>query len=167
MTTVTGTARAIDWIDVTGRPRTGSGEARFTKVRVSEVAGGVGGQPYPGGPLELTLAIESDAARTVGSLAVSVESLTGTKLIEADILSLGGSVHLVRGANLVRFRMAALHLNPGVYSVRLWLGHTINSGFDHVPAAFHVEVVRPPSLSIETLPVTAGAVPCLFEVAQE
>ncbi len=167
MTTVTGAARGMDWIDVTGRPRSGSGEARFTRVRVSEVAGGVGGQPYPGGPLELTLAIESDAARTVGSLAVSIESLTGTKLIEADILSLGGSVDLVCGTNVVRFRMDALHLNPGVYSVRLWLGHTVSSGFDHVPAAFHVEVVRPPSLSMDTLPVTAGAVPCRFEVTQE
>jgi lipopolysaccharide transport system ATP-binding protein len=158
-------AQTLAWIDVTGRRRTGTGEVRFVRVRISNVPDGVAGQPYPEGPLELTLALESDAPRTLPSLAVTLESLSGSKLIEADMLALGTSLHLVRGINLVQFRIQALYLNPGLYSVRLWAGHTANSGFDHVPSAFQLEVVRSPSQT-PSLPVTPGAVPCRFEVVQ-
>jgi len=164
---VTGGVRARDWIDLRQRPRSGSGESRFTAARVTHVAAGVGGQPYPDGPLELTLEIESDAPRTVGSMAVSIESLSGTKLIEADILTTGSSLKLPRGLTRVGFRIASLHLNPGIYSVRLWLGHTASSGFDHIPAAFQVEVVQQAVADGLSAPSTAGAVPCEFEIVQE
>jgi len=163
---LTGGSRVLDWIDLTQRPRSGTGESKFAGVRVSHVPGGVGGYPYPDGPLELALDIESDTARMVGSLAVSIETLSGTKLIEADILSIGTAVRLNRGLTRVGFRIDAIHLNPGVYSVRLWLGHTATSGFDHVPAAFQLEVVRPVSAGEATSP-TQGMVPCRFEVTQE
>jgi len=66
----------------------------------------------------------------------------------------------------VGFRIEALHLNPGVYAVRLWLGHTATSGFDHVPAAFQLEVVRSDAAAGAISP-SLGMVPCRFEVAQE
>jgi lipopolysaccharide transport system ATP-binding protein len=156
-------AGRCEWIELRAARRSGSGEARFTEVRVSPVAGRLDGRPCSEGPLELTLAIESDVKRTVGSLAVSIESLSGTKLIEADIVSNGIVIQLAPGMNRLRFRIAALHLNPGLYSVRLWLGHTVNSGFDHIPSAFQLEVIRPLSAD-DPLPVTAGAVPCRFDV---
>jgi lipopolysaccharide transport system ATP-binding protein len=162
---VSGSVRARDWIDLRGRPRSGSGESRFTAARVLPVPGGLDGQPYPDGPLELVLEIESDAPRTIGSLAVSVESLTGAKLIEADILTIGQSVQLARGLTRVQFRIPSLHLNPGVYAIRLWLGHTATSGFDHLPVAFQLEVIRPTTMSTAQLPVTAGAVSCRFDVS--
>ena len=163
---VTGGARVLDRIDLTQRPRSGTGESRFTSVRVLPARGGVNGRTCPDGPLELVLDIESDAQRVVGSLAVSIETLSGTKLIEADILSIGSVVRLNRGRTRVGFRIEALHLNPGIYAVRLWLGHTANSGFDHVPAAFQIEVVRPSAAGGATSP-TLGMVPCRFEVVQE
>jgi lipopolysaccharide transport system ATP-binding protein len=166
LSTVSGEIASDDWIDLTHRRRSGTGEARFVSARVSPANGGRGGRPYPEGPLELAFVIESDLTRAVGSMAVTVEALSGAKLIEADIMSLGESVTLAAGANPVRFRIAQLHLNPGVYSVRLWLGHTARSAIDHVPSAFQIEVMRP-SASARALPVTAGAVACRFEVTQE
>jgi len=56
---VTGGARVLDRIDLTERPRSGTGEARFAAVRVLPVPGGVNGRTYPDGPLELELDIES------------------------------------------------------------------------------------------------------------
>jgi ABC-type polysaccharide/polyol phosphate transport system ATPase subunit len=167
LSTVSGEMASPGWIDLTQARRSGSGEARFVAGQVSPVEGTVAGALRPGGPFELTFVIESDAARSIGSLAVSVEMLSGTKLIEADIMSLGELVSLEAGTNTVRFRIAELHLNPGVYSVRLWLGTTMKSGFDHLPSAFQIEVVRPAAAAAGALPVTGGAVPCRFEVAQD
>jgi hypothetical protein len=98
---------------------------------------------------------------------VSIESLAGTKLIEADIVTTGEPVRLGSGSTRVQFRIAALHLNPGLYAVRLWLGHTTTSGFDHIPVAFQIEVVRPPTSSDVAPQITAGAVSCQFAVSQD
>jgi ABC-type sugar transport system ATPase subunit len=157
-------ARGCEWIDLRESRRSGSGEARFTSARIAPVEGGIDGRPCSEGPLDLTLAIESDARRTIGSLAISIETLAGTKLIEADIVSSATVLQLAAGPNRVRFRIAALHLNPGLYSVRLWLGHTVSSGFDHIPSAFQIEVTRPAVAAGDPLPVTAGVVPCRFNV---
>jgi len=165
LSTVSGEIASNAWIDLTQRRRSGTGEARFVSAKISPVDGGRGGRPYPEGPLELSFVIESDAPREVASMAVTVEALSGAKLIEADIMSLGESVTFAAGTNSVRFRVAQLHLNPGVYSVRLWLGHTARSGIDHVPSAFQIEVMR--AASAEAPAVTAGAVACRFEVTQE
>ncbi len=162
---VHGDTVSSDWIDLRARPRRGTGEARFVAARVA-AAEGVGGRPYPGGPLDIALQIDSDAARTVGSMAVSVETLSGAKLIEADILTAGQVVSLVEGTNTVHFRISELHLNPGLYSIRLWLGHTATSGFDHLHSAFQIEVVRRRALTADA-PATGGAVPCRFDVVQE
>jgi lipopolysaccharide transport system ATP-binding protein len=153
------------WIDLTGVRRSGTGEARFTAAKV---LAGNGHDPvtYPDGPLQLELRIDSDAARTVGSMAVSVETLSGTKLIEADLLAIGGSLRLRGGSNRVQFVIPELHLNPGRYAVRLWLGQSATSAFDHLPTAFQFDVGRPPA-SAATLPPTAGLVPCRFEVTQD
>ena len=166
LSTVSGEMASQEWVDLTTRRRSGSGEARFLSARISAVGPGVAGRPCPEGPLELTLVIESDAARTIGSMAVTIETLSGTKLIEADIMSLGESLTLSAGANTVYFRISSLPLNPGVYSVRLWIGYTARTGFDHVPSAFQIEVVRPPVASVP-FTATGGVVPCRFAVAQD
>jgi hypothetical protein len=132
-----------------------------------DVPGGVGGQPFPEGPLELQFVIESNASRTVGSMAVTLESLSGAKLIEAEIQAIGQTLDLSAGLNRVRFRVESLHLNPGTYDVRLWLGYTVNTAYDHVPSAFRCEVVRPPALSADAVPSTPGLIPCRFGLELE
>ena len=153
------------WIDLEGMRRSGTGEARFTAAKI-----GTGSErdlvTYPEGPLLLELIVDSDAPRRVGSMAVSIETLSGTKLIEADLLAIGGSLQLRPGRNRVQFSIPQLHVNPGRYAIRLWLGHSATSAFDHLPSAFQFDVGRPPA-SAAALPPTAGLVPCRFEVSQD
>jgi lipopolysaccharide transport system ATP-binding protein len=165
LSTAAAAVASTDWIDLTARRRTGTGEARFVAAKVS-TGRSDNVRPFPGGPLELLLVIESDAPRRIGSMAVSIEMLSGLKLIEADILMLGEELRLSAGANDIRFRIPELHLNPGLYSVRLWLGHTSRSGFDHIPGAFEIEVVRSTNADSAAHPPSSGAVACRFEVHQ-
>src|SRR6185437_10682303 len=66
-------ARPADWIDLSSHTgRSGTGEARFMAVQYRSDLCSVGFQPYPRGPLDIMLAVESDSARSVGSLAAII-----------------------------------------------------------------------------------------------
>jgi ABC-type polysaccharide/polyol phosphate transport system ATPase subunit len=155
------------WITLSGQPRSGTGEARFVAAKYTSSNEAVASRAYPEGPLELTLMIDSDTSRSVGSLAVCVETLKGTRLIDADILARGIGLRLQPGRNLVRVRITKLHLNPGTYVFGFWLGPAAGSGFDYIPSAFQVEVVTNESLGYGVTPATAGVVACDLEVLQE
>ena len=63
-------------IDLSTCARSGTGNASFVSVVYGNGGTIAGGRAYPDGPLEFLLEIESDAPRSVGSLAVSLsESL--------------------------------------------------------------------------------------------
>lgn len=138
--------RPDGWIDVSRLERTGTGEARFVEVQYSSLSRATGFRPYSNGPLEFLLTIESDASRSVGSLAVFLCSQLGTKLINADTVLLGQVIRLRKGSNKVRLRIEKLHLNPGVYRVGLWLADPIssrvNSAYDYIESAFEIEVIK-------------------------
>jgi lipopolysaccharide transport system ATP-binding protein len=138
--------RPDGWIDVSRLERTGTGEARFVEVQYSSLSRATRFRPYSNGPLEFLLTIESDASRSVGSLAVFLSSQLGTKLINADTVLLGQVIRLRKGSNKVRLRIEKLHLNPGVYRVGLWLADPIssraNSAYDYIESAFEIEVIK-------------------------
>jgi len=126
-------------------------------------------RPYANGPLEFCLAIESDERRSVGSLAVTLYSLSGTKLVNADTVSLGQSVTLREGRNLIKVRIHKLHLNPGVYVVGLWLANPIStrhSGgeYDHVQSAFEIDVVEYSAAGFGARSKSDGVVTCSFDI---
>lgn len=152
---------AREWIDVSEVRRAGTGEARVTAARYSSLSDAAAYQPYPDGPFQMQLVIDSDAARTVSSVAVTFFDPSGTKLVNADTLAIGRDIALQEGRNLVTLRIPALHLNPGVYLVGLWLA---NPGsrvvFDHVEAAFQVEVITLQGQALGVLPDAHGAVTC-------
>ena len=129
------------WIDVSRIERSGSGAARFTAVQYRSDLDEAGGQPYPDGPLTINLAIEASRACSIASLAVTLYDTSGTKLVNADTISLGRSVRLEPGEHQLVLRIPELHLNPGVYVLGLWLAGPLEAVFDHLPAAFEVEVV--------------------------
>ena len=129
------------WIDVSRIERSGSGAARFTAVQYRSDLDEAGGQPYPDGPLTISLAIDASRACTVASLAVTLYDIYGTKLVNADTISLGRALPLEPGEHRLTVRIPALHLNPGVYLLGLWLAGPLDAIFDHVPGAFEVEVV--------------------------
>jgi lipopolysaccharide transport system ATP-binding protein len=129
----------------------------------------VASHAYADGPLEFCLNIESDECRTVGSLAVTLYSLSGSKLVNADTVSLGQSISLQKGRNLVKLRIHKLYLNPGVYVVGFWLANPISarrSGgeYDHVQSAFEIDVVEYSSVRLGSRSKSDGVVTCHFDV---
>ncbi|MFL6198018.1 MAG: polysaccharide ABC transporter ATP-binding protein [Thermoanaerobaculia bacterium] len=153
------------WIDLTGLQRSGNGEACFHSLRYGSGSEAAADQPYPGGPLEVTVLIEAATARTVSGLALTFYDRNGTKLVNADILSLGLLVSLRPGLNRVRFRIEELLLNPGIYLLGFWLSDSGGGVLDFTDAALSLEVVE--MERERTRPISDGVVPCRFTVEVE
>jgi len=164
-------AAANEWIDMSQSGRTGTGEVRFVAVQYSSLNEVVGFQPYSNGPLEFLLAIVSDSSRSIGSIAVTLYSQSGTKFVNADTVSLGRIVNLREGRNLVRLRIKNVYLNPGIYVVGLWLANPIEANrtggeYDQIQAAFEIEVVQLESRCFGIKPDSDGVVSCPFELVE-
>src|SRR5262249_42990778 len=69
-------ARPNEWLDVSHVSRTGTGAVRVVAVRYSSLNEAAAFQPYSNGPLEFLLNIVSDVSRSIGSIAVSLYSLS-------------------------------------------------------------------------------------------
>jgi lipopolysaccharide transport system ATP-binding protein len=153
-------AQPNEWIDVSNLKRQGTGKARFVAVRYSSLNDAVANHAYPSGPLEFSLAIESDSYRAVDSLAVTIHHETsGNRLVNADIASIGQFVKLKKGYNVVRLKIEQLHLNPDVYILGLRLSDkgVKWTPLDYLESAFEIEVVhnKPANFGIkEYSPVT-------------
>jgi lipopolysaccharide transport system ATP-binding protein len=155
-------------IDLSAVARIGTGAARFLSISYGSGSPRVQGKPYANGPLEFVLEIESDAARQVRSLAVFLNEPYGTKVLNADTLHVHRSISLRPGVNVVKLRIHALHLTPGVYRLGLWLAdpvqaQSVSGAYDYVESAFEIEVV-----SVETAPSagTGALVTCDFDVEE-
>jgi len=163
-------ARPNEWIDVSRSNHTGTGQARFVAVQYRSANETVAFQPYSYGPLEFLLDIVSDSPRSIGSMAVTLFSLSGTKLVNADTIALGRVIGLQKGHNKVAVRIEQLYLNPGVYVVGLWLANPIDANFagaefDYVESAFEIEVVHlAASKGFGLNSKSDGVVTCHFEL---
>jgi lipopolysaccharide transport system ATP-binding protein len=153
---------AGEWIDLERAERKGSGEVRFRAVRYSSGDERLEGQPYTGGPLGFELAVEADAARTVGSVSVSIATLSGARLVHADA-ALTGGVRLRRGRSSIDVAIARLHLNPGRYRVSFGLADPLlaasaSGAYDVLEDAIDIEVVhRRPAAVVSRV---SAYVPC-------
>lgn len=154
------------WIDLTDATRFGTGDVQFSSIRYRSDREAAGFQPYPKGPVEFTVALNAKEARTLGSLAVTFYSLEGTKLINADTVSLGESIQVPRGATEVNLRIKQLHLNPGTYFLGLYLSDPLGVVFDHIETAFEIVVADVEINRLGRRPVQDGSVSCDFEVVE-
>jgi hypothetical protein len=168
-----GNIQPNECIDVSYMARTGTGEARFVGISYSSLNETVDFQPYSEGPLEFQLAIVSDSHRSVGSIAVTLYSLSGEKLVNADSISHGRIINLRQGVNRLMLRIEKLYLKPGVYRLGLWLANPVDANttgiaFDHVQSAFEIEVVDLNSRiqRLGTNPNSDGVVSCEFELLE-
>ena len=152
------------WIDLTSMSRRGTGGARFSAIWFSSDDESVEFQPYSNGPLDVSLSLVSDSPRAVGSIAVTLYDEYGTKLVNADTISLGRGIPLQAGDNIVRLRIRELHLNPGVYSLGLWVADPPAEIYDYTESAIRIEVVRLESEGLGLRPVSDGSVVCDFDV---
>ena len=161
-----GAITPASWIDLTQMGRRGTGRAHFTSIWYGSDNASLEFQPYSSGPLEVALTIESDAARAVGSIAVTIYDEYGTKLVNLDTITLGQEMPLQAGHNLIRFRINKLHLNPGIYVLGLWVADPPAEIYDFTESAIRIEVVRLESGGFGLRPTSDGSVVCDFEVLE-
>ncbi len=152
------------WIELAGASRSGSGEARFTRARFTVPGEAEDTFPFPDGSLALDVEIVSDAPRSVPSMAVSLRTLGGTLLVDADVAEQAVLLQLEQGSNQLALRIPSLHLNPGLYDVGLWLGEMQGEGYDHIPSAFRIQVVDSGAKGLGLAPAVGGPVPCILAV---
>jgi len=155
------------WIDLAESHREGTGEVRFIAAKYRGPDQGLGAHLLPDGPAEFLCLVESDVSRTVGSIAVSISSVEGDRLVNMDSVLQGKSVELEPGRNVVRIATESLHLHPGLYQVNLWMANPLGtrgagSAFDYLQPAFDIEVadLRPSALGLKP----NALVTCDFEV---
>ncbi|HEV2844589.1 MAG TPA: ABC transporter ATP-binding protein [Thermoanaerobaculia bacterium] len=154
------------WIDLSGARRAGTGEARVEAVQYASPSEAAAHQPYPEGPLEILAWIGAPAPCTVGNLAFTFYDAGGVKLVNADSLALGQTLALREGRNLVRLRIEALHLNPGVYSLGFWIAGPGGGVWDYAESALEIEVVEAEA-GPGIRPPGDGLVPCRFTLQRE
>ena len=148
------------WIDVADATRAGTGDARITRLRYG---GGNGAVPVVGGPLEVDLeVVVGSAPVAVGSLAVFVSTLGGTKLLNADpVIGRDVVMTLEPGRHALRITVPALHVTSGTYRLGLWMARGRDtrswSVLDHVEVAADLVVDEPDG---RTRPLTAALIEC-------
>ncbi len=158
----TKTAGPNSWIDFAEQKRNGNGAVRFIGISYSGDDPALRYYPRTNGALEISIRIFSKTKRSVGSIAVTVFDRYGTKLVNADTLSLGKSIDLRKGENLVKLKIDQVHLNPGLYTLGLWVADPPLEVYDLIPSAALFEVVEAEKESIRVQ--ADGLVPVKFEV---
>jgi len=155
------------WIDLSTADHEGNGRAQVVAARYRNPEQTMSGHVYPTGAVEFNLIVESDCDRPLEALAVSVWSQLGTKLVNADSRARGEVLRLREGTNRFTFRIDSLFLNPGTYSVGLWLANAADQPYDRLVPAFDLEVLPLGSTRLGNTPKGNGLVPCQFIVETE
>lgn len=153
------------WINLQEAGREGTGEARFAALKYYSPNPQTAYAPYSNGPLEFALVIESTAGLSIKSLAVTIYSHAGLKLVNADTKAFGQRVELRKGDNQFKLTIENLPLNAGSYILGLWIDKTGDSqsgkeALDFIESAFSFEVVHERPEQFQKLPF--GLVNCHF-----
>jgi len=150
------------WIDLSGQKREGTGKIRFESIKYAGNNPSLSYHPYANGPFEVSVNLISKAACSVGSMAVIIFDRYGTKLVNADTLSHGEPINLQEGRNTITLRMDQLHLNPGMYTIGLWVADPPIEIYDYISSATLFEVVETEKEDIRVQ--SDGVVPVKFQV---
>jgi len=153
------------WVDLAQAPRTGSGEVRFVAARYAGPPA-LAYRPATGAELDVTCLVESDIERDLSSLAVTLYSRSGTKLVNADTVALGDPIRIGRGHTILSIRIEHVHLNPGPYVVGLWIGDLSGHAIDHVEDAFEIEMILSRAQGFGKTTGSDGIVPCDLRVLE-
>lgn len=149
-------------IDLSEQKRDGTGNVRFSSVCFSGDKQSLNFHPYTNGPMEVSIELNAKSSCSVGSIAVIIFDRYGTKLVNADTLSFGNSINLHKGKNNIKLRINQLHLNPGMYTLGLWVADPPVEVYDYIPSSALFEVVE---IEKEKIRVQAdGLVPVDFHI---
>jgi len=155
------------WISLQKTRREGTGEARFAALKYCSPNSQTAYAPYSNGPLEFAMVIKSAADLSIKSLAVTIYSQAGLKLVNADTVAVGQRVELRKGDNQFKLTIENLPLNAGNYVLGLWMDKTGDSqsgreALDFIESAFSFEVVHERPEQFQKLPL--GLVNCPFKL---
>jgi hypothetical protein len=150
-------------IDLSKQNRDGTGDVVFESISYSSDDSSLAFHPYADGPLEIIVNLLAKSSRTVGSVAIVIFDRYGTKLINADTLSYRKTIRLKEGKNKIIFRINQLHLNPGMYTIGLWVADPPSEVYDYISSAAIIEVVETEK---ERFRIKAdGLVPVTFQIS--
>jgi ABC-type polysaccharide/polyol phosphate transport system ATPase subunit len=149
-------------IDLSNQKRDGTGKVRFESVTYASDNPSLAFHPYTNGSLEISVNLNSQSACSVGSIAVVIFDRYGTKLVNADTLSYGKAIPLQAGRNNIKFRIDQLHLNPGMYTIGLWVADPPIEVYDYIASAALFEVVETEKEGIRVQ--ADGLVPVKFQI---
>jgi len=164
LSTYTVLATPGEWADVSFAPRTGIGRAKIKRITYQ---GGPekNNEACSYGPLDITLAIEADEPLTVSSISLTLFDGYGTKLINADTVTLDKEINLKSGMNFIRFHIDNLYLTEGVYTLGAWVANPPAEVYDWIKSGVNIEIVDPqPQLDHVK---ANGAVTCQYDVFVE
>lgn len=130
-----------NWLDLSSAHRDGVGGILFSKLAYSGLDKASCFAPYSNGPLDISLLIQSDLDKSVGSLAITLYDQNGTKLIDANVMYLDRVIKVRRGLNKIKFHIEQVHLAPGIYTLGLWMADPAGEIFDHIPEALKIEII--------------------------
>jgi homopolymeric O-antigen transport system ATP-binding protein len=154
------------WVEAGPLPRqAGSQEIRVVAVACSSDDESIDFQPYPDGPLRVKLLLEADEARSVGSVAITLRDQLGTKLINADSITVGRSVDVGTGRTEVTIDIQTLHLSPGTYVLGWWIADPAGVVYDWVERAIHLEVIDITQPGLGMRPTSDGLVTTDFKIS--
>jgi ABC-type polysaccharide/polyol phosphate transport system ATPase subunit len=153
-----------EWINLADNRPQELMDIKFLKIKYSSNNSIVGGKIYPEGPFECQVQIYAASSRSIGSIAVTLYDVYGTKLVNADILSKGQVINLHQGINHILFEIKQLYLNPGVYVIGLWVANPAGEVYDHIPSAVKLEVMDFDIEKFSSRIKADGTVPCEFMV---
>ncbi len=152
------------WISLANQRHDGTGKVQFKSVLYRSDNSSLRYYPYTDGSLDINLTLTAKSACSVGSVAVIIFDRYGTKLINADTLSFGQSIDLQEGTNRLNLRMEQLHLNPGMYTIGLWVADPPGEIHDYIPSAALLEVAETEK---ENIRVQAdGLIPVKFSLTR-
>jgi lipopolysaccharide transport system ATP-binding protein len=151
-----------EWVELTRDIEHPPRQAWFVALRYSSEVVEIGNHAYVDGPLEVVVRVMSDSFREVGSMAVTFYDEHGTKLVNCDTVTIGLPIQLSAGQNEFAFRISELHLNPGIYTVGLWLANVRYSVLDRIDSAARLEVIDALSTQGGVRPAFDGAVSSSF-----
>jgi lipopolysaccharide transport system ATP-binding protein len=158
-------SRVGSWYKLEGVRRSGRGEARFTAVRFEAGGAGEEAQPETNGPLTVETEVESPQQLTVGSYSIAIYDRFGSKVVNAETALRGQKLSLHAGTNRIRTHFPKLPLNPGRYTLGLWIALSADDsvGIDWIEEATTVEVFDP-RVGFAGGAADPGIVPCEFSV---
>lgn len=154
-----------DRSDLSARPRTGNGKARFTALHIEplDAAGGRLEAALPGCDLRVSATLECRTAFAPANLAVIFYDATGHRIIDANTAQQGRFVSMQPGESAQAvFLLREVLLRPGKYLVGLWVGRSGMEVIDDVEYAATLDIADSEETSRHT-ELFPGTYLCRFE----